>query len=162
MGVTDEGGDDDGGGQDVKRHERELGGGVVGPGDRRHAGQRGERHGRLEEAATGRAATPVVTAAATRPATTVVRRSDLAERVVAYRGAVIVGAVVVRDMAFSLGSAAPGSLLTTSTNTTARIDTRPGRNISARPVETAGPVRSWYRNPAEDRGRRMMRRWRNG
>jgi hypothetical protein len=48
-------------------------------------------------------------------------------RVVAYGGAVTVGAVVVvTDMAFSLGSAAPGAPLTTSTKATARIDTRPG------------------------------------
>jgi hypothetical protein len=45
--------------------------------------------------------TVVVTAAATRPATTVVRRSDIAERVVVYRGAVNAGAVVVRETAFS-------------------------------------------------------------
>jgi hypothetical protein len=44
-----------------------------------------------------------MTAAAARTATTVLRRSDLAEGVVAYGGAVTVGAVVVRDMAFSLG-----------------------------------------------------------
>jgi hypothetical protein len=53
----------------VQRHERELGGDLVGPGDRRDAGQRGERHGRLEEAATGRAATRLSTARTTPPIT---------------------------------------------------------------------------------------------
>jgi len=43
----------------VQRHECELVGGGVGPGDRRDERQRGERHGHLEETATGRAATPV-------------------------------------------------------------------------------------------------------
>jgi hypothetical protein len=46
----------------------------------------------------------------------------------ACRGGVLVGAVVVvRDMAFSFGSAAPDAPLTTSTNATAQIDTRPGK-----------------------------------
>jgi hypothetical protein len=35
----------------------------------------------------------------------------------------------VRDMAFSLDSATPDAPLTTSTNATARIDTRPARNV---------------------------------
>jgi hypothetical protein len=170
--VTDEGGDDDGGGQDVQRHERELGGGVVGPGDRRDARQRGERHGRLRKRRRGErlrlsstarttppitaprkvawakpasgitspstsndtpaawtaAAIAVVTAAATSPATTVVRRSELARRTAC--GSVTVGEVgVVTDMAFTLGSAAPDASLVTSTNATARIDTRTVRRI---------------------------------
>ncbi len=45
-----------------------------------------------------------------------------------------------------------GAPLVTSTNATARTDTRTARNLSACPVETAGPVRSRDRNPADDRG----------
>src|SRR6266508_627115 len=49
--------------------------------------------------------------------------------------------------------AASGAPLVASTNAAARIDTRTARNLSACPVETAGPVRSRDRNPADDRGR---------
>src|SRR5262245_30711364 len=52
-------------------------------------------------AAWNAAAAPVVAAAATRPATTVVRRSDIAERVVADREALSMW-VVVRDIVSSL------------------------------------------------------------
>ena len=64
----------------------------------------------MTAARTGGAARARV--AATRPATTEVRRSDLTEWVVAYRRSVRVGALVVRDIVFSSGSVAPAAPLT--------------------------------------------------
>jgi hypothetical protein len=174
VGVTDEGGHDDGGGQDVQRHERDLGGGA-GPGDRRNTRHRGQRHGRLADAATGRAGTAVEhreerTAdhgAQQRHLGEAHKRDHLAvdlerhaghvhprggdaggdrggdqtsnhggppqrpaDRVGAYGAAAAAGAaVVVRDMAFSVGWAAPGAPLTTPTNATTRLDSRPGGNL---------------------------------
>src|SRR5229473_4161407 len=49
------------------------------------------------------------------------------------------GAVVVRDMALSLGSAAPDAPLTTPTNATARIDTRPRESFGPGLSKPPGP-----------------------